>query len=47
MGCKWTKKNESNVNLEEETLKNPQLNNTIEDHTELVNINFVYLNKNR
>lgn len=37
MGCQCTKKNEvSNVNLQEDPVQNPQLNNTTEDNTELV-----------
>lgn len=46
MGCQCTKKNEnSNVNLQEDTVKNAQLNNTTEDNSEFVNINLLIRKK--
>jgi len=39
MGCQCTKKNEiCNMNLQDETAKNPNINNTTEDQSDLVNI---------
>ncbi len=39
MGCQCTKKNDvSNVNLEEDPVKNPQLNNTTENNSDYVKI---------
>jgi len=38
MGCQCTKKNEmSNVNLQDGPERLPQINNTIEDNSDLVN----------